>query len=113
MGGDLAEPASEVELLGRGNILVAEEDHPVGHQRGANRLDRRVIQRPGQVDAVDFRAEGRATANHVDEIAFGFGARPLRGLNHGTSSWPDCNDGEFPRNASNESPSPTQNGYYS
>ena len=55
--GDLAELPGEVGLLGGGELLVAEEDHVVGVEGLPDLGHHRLAQRPGQVDAVDLRAD--------------------------------------------------------
>ena len=49
--GELAELAAERRLLVGGQVLVAEEDDVVGVERLPDRGHRRVVERPGQVDA--------------------------------------------------------------
>lgn len=52
-------------------ILVVEEDHPVGEQRCPQRVACRRVERPGQVDAGDFGAEAQLQRRDVEQLACG------------------------------------------
>ena len=54
-----AETAREGQLLRRGNVLVAEEDHETIEQGLPDRGDRGVGQVGRQIDAVDLRTDRR------------------------------------------------------
>jgi hypothetical protein len=58
---DLAEAAGEGDLPGWRDMLLAEEDDPILVIRPLDRGERGVVERLGQIDAADLRAErGRA-----------------------------------------------------
>jgi hypothetical protein len=62
----LAEAAAELLVLVVAELLVAEEDHQVVHQRIVHLLELLVAERPGEVDAEDLRADhGRQLAHSM------------------------------------------------
>ena len=58
VGVKLAEARGEVAVLDRRDVLILEEDHLVGEERGADLRDRFVGQMLRQVDAFDHCADG-------------------------------------------------------
>ena len=63
-----AEAAAEILLLLVVDLLVAEEDHQVLHQRVVDLLELLVAQRPRQVHAGDLRADGGRELAHADGL---------------------------------------------
>ena len=53
----LAEQPAEAEMLGRREVLVAEEDDQVLRQRAVQLVHRPVGQRLGEIDAADLRTD--------------------------------------------------------
>ena len=72
----LAEQAAERLVLLKRQLLVAEEDHLVRHQRVVHFLELLIAQRLRQIDPGDFRADRRGARFHFDGI-----------VGHGQSSW--------------------------
>ena len=62
----LAEQAAECLVLIEGQLLVAEEQHLMRHQRVVHFLELLVAERLAQVDAGNFRADGRGGRLHLD-----------------------------------------------
>jgi hypothetical protein len=81
----LAEAAGEGQLLfGRDRLVAEEQDLPL-QQRGLQRRDRLVRQRPGQVDVVHLGPDGRGEGRQHD----GAGADVANDLVHGGASRDD------------------------
>jgi len=55
---EVTEIASEGHLLGRSDVLVADEDDAEVEQRGSDRSNLRRTQRGGEVDATDYGTQG-------------------------------------------------------
>ena len=64
----LAEAAAERLVLLVAELLVAEEDHQVRHQRVMDFLERLVAQWPGEIDAEDLRADAGRELAHLDRL---------------------------------------------
>ena len=62
----LAEEPAERLLLVRSEVLVAEEDHAVLDERGVDLLERPLVERLGEVDAVDLGADVRGELLDLD-----------------------------------------------
>jgi hypothetical protein len=71
----LAEAAAESELLLRAQLLVVQEDHEVVEQCRADLADRRVRQRPGEVDARYLGAERAGYPVDPDRVRHGTALR--------------------------------------
>jgi hypothetical protein len=69
-----AEPLGKGNVLGRCQVLVAEKNHFVLEQSGANFSDLRIIQRFAKIKAEDFRPNHRAQGPQF-EAAEGFWLR--------------------------------------
>src|SRR5579862_6191243 len=54
---DFAEPPREGDLLAWREVLVAKEDHAVSVEGILDRAKGGVVERGGQIDALDFRAK--------------------------------------------------------
>ena len=63
---EIAEVAPEGEVLLGRDRLLAEEEHFVLEQTGAQRRDRRVVERLAEVDVADLGADRRAQAIERD-----------------------------------------------
>ena len=55
----LPEPPAEILVLVQRHLLVAEEDHLMAHQRIVDFGELVVAHRLSEIDAVDFRPDGR------------------------------------------------------
>ena len=64
----LAEAATEVEVLLVADVLVAEEDHQVLRQRAMDFLERLVAERLREIDAADLRADDRRQLVDRDRV---------------------------------------------
>ena len=64
----LAEAAAERLVLLVAQLLVAEEDHQVRHQRVMDFLKRLVAQWPGEIDAEDLGADAGRELAHLDRL---------------------------------------------
>src|SRR5690606_29369303 len=67
---DLAEAFGQRQQLMRAEVLIAEEDHHVLEERLAQRLDRLLVEPPGQIHTEDLGAERTGERSHVEP---GFG----------------------------------------
>ena len=76
---DLAPAARETELLLGRQLLVAEEDHAVVQQRGADFRQHIVRQILGQIDAIDHGAERAGDTVGFQVTVLGV-ARSVHGL---------------------------------
>ena len=65
---EVAEIATEVEMLLRGDRLLAEEEHLVLQQTGAQRRDRRLVERLAEVDVADLGTDRRAQPIEADGV---------------------------------------------
>ena len=63
-----AEAATEGELLLGADVLIAEEDHQMIHQRLMDHIETGIVQRPGQIDATDFSADPRCQLADLDAV---------------------------------------------
>ncbi len=64
----LAEQSAERLVLVDAHLLVAEEDHLMRHQRVVQLAHLAVGQRAGEIDAGDFRADGRRDLANLDRL---------------------------------------------
>src|SRR3546814_2443335 len=76
---DITKAPSQRFLLGRIELLVAEEDHAVIEQRPPNIGHRHVIEIFDQVDAVDFGADRAREWTYIElDVAHGLSSVPAR-----------------------------------
>src|SRR6185312_12002562 len=83
MDREVAEAAAEILLLVDGQILVAEEDHQVFHQRIVHLLELLVAERARQVDPADFGPDMRRQLFDRDRLV-GHRSLPLSDLANDT-----------------------------
>ena len=68
MDQELAEQPAECLVLLDAHLLIAEEDHLMRHQRIVQFAHLAVRQRTGEIDAGDFRADGRGDLANLDRL---------------------------------------------
>ena len=94
----LAEAAAERLVLLVGELLVAEKDHQIVHQRVMDLLEDLVAERPGEIDAEDLRTDHRRELAHLDGLVshwlfLTYEAKPTRESDHERHPCPARRDG--------------------